>query len=46
MGAVGIEREILKPVAWAETGVIWASFAGFFWDLVIRLYRGVKETIL
>jgi len=45
MATAGIEPEITKPVALMERWVFIASFASFFWRVLLRLYHSTKRPL-
>jgi hypothetical protein len=46
MAIIGVEPGVVKIVAWMEKWVFLASFASFFWRLLVRLYRETRRETL
>jgi len=46
MAAAGVEPELVSFVAWMEKWVFIASFASFFWRLLVRIYNETRRGTL
>ena len=42
IAVAGVDPEMIKFVAWMEKWVFLALFVGFFWRIIVRLFKDIR----